>query len=81
MKIKFKILIICLLLLVFGSTVVYGYWTAEVNSEIKLNMSYKAEITVLNVPNARIDTEEIIDNMKDSNNKETEGEEGLSNND
>lgn len=50
MKKSFKILIICMLILLSTTAVVSAYWTDMVSSKINLKVTYDGNIKVLNVP-------------------------------
>lgn len=53
MKKRFKILIICLLILYGTTAVVSAYWTDMVSSKINLEVTYDAKIKVVNIPDAK----------------------------
>ena len=55
MKKYFKILIVCMLILLGTTAVVSAYWTDVINPKINLTVIYDGKLKVLNVPeNERI---------------------------
>ena len=50
MKKYFKILIVCMLILLGTTAVVSAYWTDVINPKINLTVTYDSKIKVVNVP-------------------------------
>ena len=52
MKKRFKVLIICTLILLSTTAVVSAYWTDMLTSKVNLEVAYDAKIKALNVPDS-----------------------------
>ena len=50
MKKRFKIILICMLVLLGTTAVVSAYWTDVINPKINLTVTYDGKLKVLNVP-------------------------------